>query len=166
LQAALKPGVSKGSSKALLVMMSMPTQWADTIDLEIRGEAYRIATNDLPAWAIEKAAIRFIRGDTPYPKTFAPSTAIFREFALSLLTGIREEIELVGDILRAKVIPAPKDIYRLPRPGTLKWSDIKPEERVGHEPEPPIGKHITDDFMADLKARMARRAATTEGENA
>ena len=118
----------------------------------IRGEAYRIAINDLPAWAIEKAAMRFIRGDTPHPKTFAPSTAIFREFALTLLAGIREEIDLIQDILRAKVIPAPPDLYRLPRPGALKWTDIKPEERVGHVPEPPIGKHITDDFMADLRS--------------
>ena len=160
LQAALKPGVSKGSSKALVAMMSMPTQSVDGLDLGIRGDAYRIATNDLPAWAIEKAAIRFIRGDTPHPRTFAPSTAIFREFALTLLTGIREEIELISDILRAKVIPAPPDLYRLPRPGALKWTDIKPEERVGHVPEPLIGKHITDDFMTDLKNRMERRLAT------
>jgi hypothetical protein len=166
LRAGLEPSVSAGSSRALLLMLTMPSQSGDTSDMKLRGEAYRIAIEDLPAWAVEQAAKRFIRGDTPHPKTFAPSTAIFRDFVLSLLVGLREELDLIQDILRAKVIPAPPDLYRLPRPGILKWSDIKPEERVGHDPEPPIGKHITDDFMDDLKARMARRAATTEGENA
>jgi hypothetical protein len=152
---------------ALVVMLSsMPSQAADATDIKLRAVAYDMALDDLPAWAIERAARRFVLGETPFGKTFAPTPAIFREFVLDMLAPYRAEMDLIGDILRAKVIPAPPDIYRLPRPGTLKWSDIKPEERIGHEPEPPIGKHVTDDFMADLKARMARRAATTEGENA
>jgi hypothetical protein len=167
LTEALKPSTSKPAHMALLAMLaSMPSQALDTTDTKLRAVGYNMAIEDLPAWAIERAARRFVLGETPHGKTFAPTPAIFREFVLEMLTPYRAEMDLIGDILRAKVVPAPKDIYRLPRPGTLKWSDIQPEERIGHDPEPPIGKHITDDFMADLKTRMARRAATTEGENA
>jgi hypothetical protein len=145
---------------ALVVMLSsMPSQTQDATDTKLRAVGYHMATEDFPAWAIDRAAKRFVLGDTPYGKTFAPTPGVFREFVLDMLAPYQAERDLIGDILRAKVIPAPPDLYRLPRPGALKWTDIGPEERVGHVPEPPIGKHITEDFMADLEARRERRLA-------
>lgn len=168
LKAALSPSTNAESVRAILAMVSgMPSQSADPAAVKLRGEAFSIATDDLPAWAVASAARRFIRGETPHGKTYCPSPAIFREYVLNMLAEWRSELELVEHILKARVVDPPPAIHREPMPGRLKWTDIQEGERVGFEPEPARGSHATEAFLGDLRARMERsRLSRGQGEAA
>lgn len=101
------------------MLASMPARSGEQAELKMRGEGYRMALDDLPAWAIEREAKRVIRGETKLGRTFAPTPAEFREVVSDSLAEFRTELALLDDLLRAKVIPAPPDIYRKadgPRP--------------------------------------------------
>lgn len=147
LQAALEPSTDAASTKAMLAMLaSMPARTGEQAELKMRGEAYRMALDDLPAWAIECEARRVIRGETKLGRTFAPTPAEFREIVSDSLASLRSEITLIDDILRAKVVPAPADIYRkaeTPRPALPDKSGS-------------VGAW-SENLVKDLEARKARR---------
>lgn len=110
LRAALAPSADdRGWAKAVMVMLAgMPAQAGDDAGVQMRGEAFRHALSDLPGWAIERAAGQVIRGHAGIGKTFAPTPAVFREVVDGMLASLRSELELIEDIGRARVVPAPR----------------------------------------------------------
>lgn len=105
----------------VVMMNSMPSQGGTEADLRIRGEAVRLAVEDMPAWAIEQAAKAVVKGETPH-KTFAPTPAEFRDLVVELVQPLRKELGEIETILSARVIQTKVDRGMEHRPAT-------PEER-------------------------------------
>lgn len=158
LKAALAPSVDAQATKAMLAMLaSMPAQGGDQETVKLRGEAYRYALDDMPAWAIERMAKKVIRGESKADRRFAPTPPEFREIVSDSLAEIRNELALIEDILRAKVIPAPEPLYRLPKPGALKYAEVA-GERVGASNE--WSSPFTPELIDDLRKRKERRESS------
>jgi hypothetical protein len=56
-----------------------------------RIAGYRIALDDVPSWAVEAAAKRWIRGDGMAPARFAPTPPELRQAALSIAGSFSAE---------------------------------------------------------------------------
>lgn len=152
LKAALEPSMDAKATRAVLLMLSsMPSAGGGEIDLEFRGEAFRIALRDLPAWAIEREAMRVIRGESKLGSRFAPTPPEFRETVSDSLASIRVELSQIEDIMRARVIPAPPEHPRLP-------SNAKRRDIIDGKGAPPL-RTFSEALLKDLAERKERREA-------
>lgn len=88
------PDESPDAEAATLViitklLLAKPSQGTSEKGAEAKGEAYMIALDDVPAWAVDAAVRRWYRGDCgkddrgkPYDYTWAPDSAVLRKLAI------------------------------------------------------------------------------------
>lgn len=157
LRAALAPSFDGPAARMVLTMLSaMPAQSGGEIDTEMRGDAFRIALRDLPAWAIEREATRVIRGESRLGARFAPTPAEFREAISDSLASIRVELRQIEDVLRARIIPPPPEHPKLPPTRHL----------VSDAAEAPALRSYSEVMLKDLAERKAKREAEARSEAA
>lgn len=101
-----QPGPADATGKALLILlMSFSGQRGDEDTQRLRGEGYRIALEDSPAWAVERAARMWLRrengaGDENY--AFAPSPPQLRRLAALAMVPMLAEQGRLQRLLRAE----------------------------------------------------------------
>lgn len=140
----------------LAMVLTMPSQSAEGVDAKVRGMAYREALDGVPSWAIVDACRRLLRGGYPQHKRFAPSPPEMRSLCDELTWPLHSEIRELEDILRAKVVPAPR--HEKPISGKAKtWAELEAER--GNRPVPGWRQ---PEYVADLDARRKKREAEAE----
>ncbi len=151
LESLLSPSWDNEARKAVAMLIAtLPAQGAEGATMAIRGDAYRMVLEDQPGWAVRLACRSYLFGTRK--ATFCPPPPTLRDAVLSEAAPFRQEAEEIRHILNARLVDPPPE--RKPNPNGLKWADVKPEERVGHEPEPWTTPY-SERFLKDLRARSA-----------
>lgn len=97
------------------------------------GMGFLLALRDLPAWAIQEAAARIVRGDAGLSKVYAPTPAEFREVAGGIAVKARWHkrrlemllaAEVVGPEARAQQVP--QDVLAFIASGELRKRPVNP----------------------------------------
>ncbi|BBF92667.1 hypothetical protein BLTE_13520 [Blastochloris tepida] len=108
LAEALKPGDRRAAARAVLAMLGLfPAGAAVGADVDVKElvAGYVSAVEDLPAWAVEAACRRFIRGEAPgHNKAFRPSSAELAHLARQQVIPVRAEQITIRRILSAEVV--------------------------------------------------------------
>lgn len=107
LQSALN---ARGHERARTVsvaklLMAYPVPGLREGAAEARGEAYRDALEDLPAWAVSEAVRRWNRGHCGEQNySFAPAPAILRKITWEVTIPYRNAIEKIETALNAMTL--------------------------------------------------------------
>lgn len=162
LDALLSPSWDNEARKAVAMLIAtLPAQGAEGATMAIRGDAYRTVLEDQPGWAVRLACRSYLFGTRK--ATFCPPPPLLRDAVLSEAAKLRQEAWEIRMILDARLIEPPAE--RKAQPDGLKWADVKPEDRVGHEPEPWTTPY-SERFLKDLRARSPSLRAKLNGEAA
>jgi hypothetical protein len=93
------------------MMLALAGPKPNEASAEARGEAYQIALDDLPPWAVRAAIRRWYRGDAgenergePYDCHWCPAPADLRKIAMSELWRLKSRIENLKNLLRAEAL--------------------------------------------------------------
>lgn len=78
------------------------------------GIGFILALRDLPAWAIQEAAARIVRGDAGLSKVYAPTPAEFREVAGGIAVQARWHKRRLEMLLAAEVTGPEQRAHRVP----------------------------------------------------
>jgi hypothetical protein len=86
------------------LLMAYPAVGVTAAGAEARAEAYLTALDDIPAWAIAEAIRKWHRGEfgMQYDYTWAPAPAILRRVAEKALAPVKEALQRITDVLKAK----------------------------------------------------------------
>lgn len=104
LTGALAPSWTRTTGDAIAMMLTvLPSQAGSATDDKVRGAAYRMALDGLPAWAIEAEAVAMIRAN----RHWAPTPGEFRHAVSNALADVRVELRQINEILGARVIAPP-----------------------------------------------------------
>jgi hypothetical protein len=84
------------------IMMVLPAPAQNELSVVARGEAYLMALEDIPAWAVRAAVRGWYRGDcglsergTPYDYHWCPAPAELRRVAWARTLPVRERIHIL-----------------------------------------------------------------------
>jgi len=71
---------------------------------EAKGEAYMLALNDVPCWAVEETVRKWYRGefDKEYDYSFPPSPAVLRKHAREEQYMVRHRARRLRELLQAQ----------------------------------------------------------------
>lgn len=87
------------------VLLSYPSAQAGELSAAARGEAYRDALDDMPAWAIAEAIKRWNRGQAgEHNYSFAPAPAVLRKIVDGILAPYRVALDKVDTVINATTI--------------------------------------------------------------
>jgi hypothetical protein len=92
------------------IMLVLPAAKQNEMSAEARGEAYMIAVDDLPPWAVEAAMRRWYRGEVGtkpdgeprFDCHWAPQPADLRELAMAELRRVQWLSQKLGAVLAAE----------------------------------------------------------------
>ena len=106
------PGAQIGKALALL-SASFPSQQFNPEVSDARAHGYKLALEDLPGWAVERAVAFWLRrehseGTENY--TFAPLAPQLRRLALIAFKAVADEQFKLKRLLEAKVVEEPKPV--------------------------------------------------------
>lgn len=86
----------------MILLASFPAKDASENAVQARVAGYRIALDDVPSWAVEAAAKRWIRGDGMTPARFAPTPPELRQAALAVAEAADGEAAALWRMLNAR----------------------------------------------------------------
>jgi hypothetical protein len=113
LRALCMPSSDAESEQRLMGLLtefvsSKPTLGQNAFSAEALGASFFVALNDLPIWSVEKAIIRFHRGDwgkteqgEPYTYRWCPASADLRRIAYTEMCVVKDRAALLERLLRA-----------------------------------------------------------------
>lgn len=78
------------------------------------GMGFLLALRDLPAWAIQEAAARIVRGDAGLSKVYAPTPAEMRAVVFAIYAPARWHKRRLEMLLAAEVVGAEDRAQRVP----------------------------------------------------
>jgi hypothetical protein len=91
------------------MMLVLPSQRPNEDAAEARGEAYMLALEDVPTWAVNAAIRRWYRNEAgndekgrPYDCTFAPVPGDLRRVAVAELWRVRHRAFVCAELLAAE----------------------------------------------------------------
>lgn len=128
LTSRLQPAADQEIAQAAAVVRAcMKARNPDAASGELEAMGFILALRDLPAWAIQEAAARIVRGDAGLSKIYAPTPAEFREVAGWIAVQARWHkrrlemllaAEVVGPEARAQQVP--QDVLAFIASGELR----------------------------------------------
>ena len=88
------------------MMLVLPAAKQNEASAEARGEAYMMALNDLPTWAVAAAVRRWYRGDAGdrHDYHWAPSPAELRALTIIELYRVKGRTAMLRNLLRAELL--------------------------------------------------------------
>jgi hypothetical protein len=91
------------------MMVALPSMTQNELSAEVRGEAFMVALDDVPAWAVQAAVKRWYRGECgkntkgePCDCHWCPAPAELRRIALVEMYPLNERLNTIGALLRAE----------------------------------------------------------------
>lgn len=85
------------------LLLALPSKASGEATGEAKAEAYMIALEDMPAWAVTGAIRGWYRGEhgTEHNYTFAPAPAVLRRLAMAERWKVEGRIKALGELLEA-----------------------------------------------------------------
>ena len=120
LQASLTPPDERAAAKERLaivakMLLAKPIAGASQEAGRARGEAYLVALEDVPPWAVAEAIRLWHRGECgDHNYDWAPNTAVLRKVAMAQLEPVRAAVDHVEGLLAA--VPLDEAIHCISRP--------------------------------------------------
>lgn len=105
-------------------MAAFPFRDAGDVDMATRADAYFEALDNCPAWAIQQARLKVVRGEVGSLDTrFAPTPPQFAELVRSLTQPLRDDLVALERLSAAVVehVPTPEERARV----AAKFAELK-----------------------------------------
>lgn len=85
------------------MLLALPSKGAGEATGEAKADAYMIAIEDMPAWAVTAAIRGWYRGEygTEHNYTFAPAPAVLRKLAMTERWKVSGRAKALGELLEA-----------------------------------------------------------------
>lgn len=85
------------------MLLALPSKGAGEATGEAKADAYMIALEDMPAWAVTAAIRGWYRGEhgTEHNYTFAPAPAVLRKLAMTERWKVSGRAKALGELLEA-----------------------------------------------------------------
>lgn len=85
------------------LLLALPSKAAGEATGEAKGEAYMIALEDMPSWAVSQAIRAWYRGEcgSEHNYTFAPAPAVLRKLAMTERWKVASRVKALGELLEA-----------------------------------------------------------------
>lgn len=163
----LAPGPASDTSNAIITLLgTFPSTGGND---KARANGFRIALEDLPAWAIEEAVKRWLRGEDGEGSenyAFAPSPPQLRRLALRARALVELRLRNFHRLLQAEVLPieGPKEYVDEAKIHNLLASvtravAVKRADEAGQEALAQASARIEADARASRLAAMALKRA-------
>jgi len=104
---SLSPGPGDIKAKGIVVSRLLTSFPVPAGEQALRGDAYLEAVENLPAWAVERAAGRFIRGEAGVDTRFCPTPPQLGQEARRAMQPARDDLAILE---RLKTAVADRDI--------------------------------------------------------
>ncbi len=148
LLAAGRDPVSIGKT-LMILLAAFPAQSLSEEIVAARIAGYRIALDDMPAWAVEEAAKMWLRGSLPEAGQYAPAPPVLRRTAAALLAKVQNERAGYERLLYARLKPVPATPICTKRAKELVKGSAS-------SPCPPIPSTAGEGARVKERVRMAR----------
>lgn len=171
-EAVLAPGPAAEILEAVSPLLeTFPT--SSNTNSKARGMGFRIALEDLPAWCVQEAVKRWLRGedgDGSENYSFAPSPPQLRRLAIRAKAGAELRLRNFRRLLQAEVIPleGPKtfvpeaDVKALLQSVTQGTAAVKMAEAAEKVAAMATARAETEAWAERIKADMDQRLTFPE----